>query len=62
MIPLGAIELCFPPTSMIFQVSVDFPKVSIGIPTLPARRGLHYKAYLIASVAGFPSVRPTDLS
>ena len=62
MIPLGAIELCFPPTSLLFSVSVDFPKVLIGPPTLPARRGLHYKACLIVSVAGFRSVRPTEVN
>ena len=62
IIPLGAIELCFPPTSLFFSVSVDFPKVLIGLPTLPPRRGLHYKAHLIVSVAGFPSVRPTEVN
>ena len=62
MIPLGAIELCFPPTSLLFSVSVDFPKVLIGLPTLPQRRGLHCKACLIVSVAGFRSVRPTEVN
>ena len=62
IILLGAIELCLPPTSLLFQVSVDFPEVLIDAPTFPPRSELHYNACLVVSVAGLRSVGPTEVN